>query len=93
MTHEVFEAVDALLACPTDLPSPAVRARLRQAAGLTQSDVAEVLGVHRIQVLRWEAGMAEPRRPNRLAYARLLRGLAAKYPDTCPAATDQAAAG
>ncbi|WP_327687334.1 helix-turn-helix transcriptional regulator [Streptomyces sp. NBC_00467] len=63
------------------LPAPAARARLRQAASLTQAEVAEAIGVHRIQVVRWESGQAEPRNPHRRAYGRLLAGLAAQYPE------------
>ena len=40
---------------------PNVRAdefkRLREAAGLTQAACAELLGVHRVTVAKWEAGM------------------------------------
>jgi hypothetical protein len=36
--------------------------------------------VHRVQVVRWETGRAEPRQPHRQAYAQLLHGLAAKFP-------------
>ena len=39
---------------------PNVRAdefkRLREAAGLTQAECAELLGVHRVTVARWETG-------------------------------------
>jgi transcriptional regulator with XRE-family HTH domain len=77
---ELFDAVDALLTRPADLPPPAVRARLRRADGLTQAQVAEALGVTRVQVLRWENGQAEPRAPHRAAYARLMKGLADKHP-------------
>ncbi|MEU0373401.1 helix-turn-helix transcriptional regulator [Streptomyces sp. NPDC006283] len=73
-------AVDVLLAQAASLPEPAVRARLRQAGSLTQAEVAEAIGVHRIQVVRWECGQAEPRNPKRRAYARLLDGLAQRYP-------------
>ncbi|MEU0663744.1 helix-turn-helix domain-containing protein [Streptomyces lavendulocolor] len=92
MTREVFDAVDALLERPVLLPSPAVRAGLRRAAGLTQTDVAQALGVHRIQVLRWEAGAVKPRKSNLMAYAQLLDGLAARYPASAYGPTDAAVA-
>ncbi|MFF4542183.1 helix-turn-helix domain-containing protein [Streptomyces aureus] len=79
---DLFEAVDELLSRPADaLPSPAVRAKLRKASGLTQEDVAEAFGVHRMAFLRWENGQSMPRRRHRDAYLRLLQGWAAKYPD------------
>lgn len=78
---ELFDSVDELLARPADLPPSAIRARLRRAGGLTQPDVAEALGVHRIQVTRWENGHTEPRAPHRAAYARLLGKLAEAHPE------------
>ncbi|PKV77057.1 helix-turn-helix domain-containing protein [Streptomyces sp. TLI_146] len=96
MAQDVFERVDALVARSAGLPPPHVRARLRQAGRLTQAEVAEALGVHRVQVVRWEGGKAEPRQPHRLLYARLLCGLAEKYPEAAcqagavPAALDPA---
>ena len=78
----LFDAVDALLSRPADvLPPPAVRARLRKASGLTQEEVAEAFGVHRMAFLRWENGHSMPHRKNRAAYLRLLAGWAQKYPE------------
>ncbi|MEV0604532.1 helix-turn-helix transcriptional regulator [Streptomyces sp. NPDC050315] len=77
---ELIEAVHALLSRPGDLPPPPVRKALRRADGLTQEQVATALGVKRLAVARWEAGQVEPRAPHRQAYAELLRGLAARYP-------------
>ncbi|NUK11166.1 helix-turn-helix transcriptional regulator [Streptomyces lunaelactis] len=76
-----YDAVDELLRRPADLPAPDVRARLRRAHRLTQEEVAQVIGVHRIQVVRWESGKSEPRNPRRRAYAHLLAGLAAQHPE------------
>ncbi|MCX4411548.1 type II toxin-antitoxin system MqsA family antitoxin [Streptomyces sp. NBC_01764] len=79
---DLFEAVDELINRPADvLPPPEVRARLRKASGLTQEEVAEVFGVHRMAFLRWENGHSMPHRKNRAAYLRLLTGWAQKYPD------------
>ncbi|MFJ2094680.1 helix-turn-helix transcriptional regulator [Streptomyces sp. NPDC087901] len=75
------DPVDDLLAQAVRLPEPAVRARLRQAASLTQAEVAAAVGVHRIQVVRWESGQAEPRNPQRRAYGRLLERIATRHPD------------
>ncbi|GAA1236724.1 hypothetical protein GCM10009665_28620 [Kitasatospora nipponensis] len=76
---EVFAAVDALIARAQgggDLPEPAERRRLREAAGFTQEEVAAALGVRRETFVKWEAGSAQPRAPRRGAYAWLLAGLA-----------------
>ncbi|NEB03723.1 helix-turn-helix transcriptional regulator [Streptomyces sp. SID13726] len=79
---ELFGAVDALLGRVDqgDLPSPVERRRLREAAGLTQGDVAGALGTRRETVASWEGGKNEPRPPQRAAYARLLEGLAVRFP-------------
>ena len=60
------------------LPGPRVRRLLRQEAGLTQRDVAELLGVTETAVSRWEHGERYPRRPVLTAYAHLLTRLADK---------------
>ncbi|MFD3781600.1 helix-turn-helix transcriptional regulator [Streptomyces sp. NPDC058612] len=73
--------IDALVEEDTTLPTLRVRQQLRLAAGLTQAEVAEAIGVKRLAVARWEAGVTQPHRGNRRAYAHLLRRLAAKYPD------------
>ncbi|MFE3032574.1 telomere-associated protein Tap [Streptomyces canus] len=79
----LFASVDALLeqaAAPDALPAPAERKRLREAAGLSQDQVAKALDVRRETVTGWEAGRTEPRPPARAAYIRLLDGLADRFP-------------
>ncbi|MDQ0847564.1 helix-turn-helix transcriptional regulator [Streptomyces sp. V1I6] len=80
--NELFDAVDALLeqVAQDDLPDPAERKRLREAAGLSQAQIAAALNARREAVGNWEAGRTEPRPPKRAAYARLLEGLAARFP-------------
>ncbi|MFK3734690.1 helix-turn-helix transcriptional regulator [Streptomyces sp. NPDC088090] len=74
-----LKRVDALL--DDVLPPPPVRARLRLAAGLTQQEVAEVVGVKRVAVARWELGQTYPRRPHRAVYLHLLNRLAERFPE------------
>uniref|UniRef100_UPI00131E802A helix-turn-helix transcriptional regulator n=1 Tax=Streptomyces sp. NRRL S-1448 TaxID=1463883 RepID=UPI00131E802A len=79
----LFASVDALLAqagAPDALPEPAERKRLREAAGLSQDQVATALSVRRETITSWEAGRTEPRQPKRAAYLRLLEGLAERFP-------------
>ncbi|MBB6438612.1 telomere-associated protein Tap [Streptomyces candidus] len=78
----LFSAVDALLeqVAQDPLPPPAERKRLREAAGLSQEQIARALTARRESVGNWEAGRSEPRPPKRAAYARLLEGLAARFP-------------
>ncbi|MFJ8846383.1 telomere-associated protein Tap [Streptomyces cyaneofuscatus] len=80
--NELFSAVDALLeqVAQDDLPVPAERKRLREAAGLSQAQIAAALDARREAVGNWETGRTEPRPPKRAAYARLLEGLAARFP-------------
>lgn len=79
---DLAEAVDTLLSRPVDvLPPPEVRARLRKASGLTQEEVAEAFGVHRMAFLRWENGHSMPHRKRRDAYLRLLKGWALRHPE------------
>ncbi|KAA6212028.1 XRE family transcriptional regulator [Streptomyces albofaciens JCM 4342] len=79
---ELFDAVDALVASRSPLPSAEERKRLRQAHGLTLDDVAGALKVRRATVSAWESAKkpTEPRGPEREAYARLLKQLAELYP-------------
>ncbi|KUO15955.1 hypothetical protein AQJ91_38730 [Streptomyces dysideae] len=77
---ELFAAVDELLAGEPELPSPTERARLREAAGVTQARLAQVLRTTTQTVKNWENGRSEPRPPRREAYLRLLEGWAAKHP-------------
>ncbi|MFE3599663.1 telomere-associated protein Tap [Streptomyces sp. NPDC059142] len=80
--NELFSAVDALLeqVAQDDLPAPAERKRLREVAGLSQAQIAAALDARREAVGNWESGRTEPRPPKRAAYARLLEGLAARFP-------------
>ncbi|MFI7396435.1 telomere-associated protein Tap [Streptomyces tendae] len=79
---ELFSAVDALLeeVAQNDLPTPEERRRLREAAGLSQEQIARSLRSRRETIGNWESGVTEPRPPKRAAYARLLEGLAARFP-------------
>jgi DNA-binding transcriptional regulator YiaG len=42
------------------LPEPRMRRLLRERAGLSQQDLAQVLGVDRATVSRWESGERDP---------------------------------
>ncbi|MEV7417729.1 helix-turn-helix transcriptional regulator [Streptomyces sp. NPDC089919] len=71
-----------LLHAQTPLLPPVLRGPLRRAAGLSQRQVAQAVGVRPLQIIRWEAGEAEPRAGvRRVAYSRLLQALAQQHPD------------
>ncbi|WP_062640470.1 helix-turn-helix domain-containing protein [Streptomyces maremycinicus] len=60
---------------PAPLPPPERRRHLREAASLTQAQVAERVGVTRETVRAWESGRTTPRGHRREAYAELLASL------------------
>ncbi|CAL9475850.1 hypothetical protein SUDANB105_02916 [Streptomyces sp. enrichment culture] len=59
------------------LPPPKERRRLREAASLSQAQLADRVGVSRHTVRAWESGRATPRGSRLEAYAQLLAELAA----------------
>ncbi|MFD9316559.1 helix-turn-helix domain-containing protein [Streptomyces sp. NPDC060053] len=60
---------------PAPLPPPQQRRHLREAASLTQAQVAEWMGVTGETVRAWESGRTTPRGRRREAYAKLLASL------------------
>ncbi|MEV5792686.1 helix-turn-helix transcriptional regulator [Streptomyces sp. NPDC052192] len=56
----VTERVKARIHVHRSLPEPAQRVALRKRAGLTQKELAEILGVDRTAVAHWEAGRRNP---------------------------------
>lgn len=64
------------------LPHPAARRELRNAAGLSQADVAAVLGVTGGCISRWEAGSRSPRPTHVGRYLHLLEPLAVEVTRT-----------
>ncbi|AKN74994.1 transcriptional regulator [Streptomyces sp. PBH53] len=77
---ELMAAVADLLAEEPQLPPPAERARLREAAGITQARMAAALGVTEQTVKNWENGRSEPKGARLEAYQHLLGGWAERYP-------------
>ncbi|MEE4544781.1 helix-turn-helix domain-containing protein [Streptomyces sp. V4-01] len=98
--EELFALVDELLAGEPQLPPPAERARLREAAGVTQARLAGKLQTTTQTIKNWESGRSEPRAPRRGPYLRLLEAWAERYPaarvpeavPVAPAAPNPAAA-
>jgi transcriptional regulator with XRE-family HTH domain len=67
-----------------ELPPPAVRRAIREAAGVSQADIAAALGVDRVTVTRYESGARTPRGERLAAYVRVLRELG-QIPDVVDA--------
>jgi DNA-binding transcriptional regulator YiaG len=57
------------------LPSPAKARAIREAAGVSQTRMAQELGRAPLTIHRWETGATVPTGEQRIAYARLLRDL------------------
>ncbi|MFE2421360.1 helix-turn-helix domain-containing protein [Streptomyces hokutonensis] len=74
----------------TPLPPPKERRRLREAASLTQAQLATRVGVSRETVRAWETGRTSPRGRKREAYAKLLNDLAEDTPAVEEAEVDTA---
>jgi DNA-binding transcriptional regulator YiaG len=70
-----LDAVEAKIAARRTLPPPRLRRMLREDLGLSQEDIAQVLGVHRETVSRWERGACYPRGRHLVAYVELLQRL------------------
>lgn len=62
------------------LPDPGIRRLLPEQAGLSQDELAEVLGVSRPAVTRWELGQRTPRGDLAERYAAALDQLAGVRP-------------
>lgn len=73
MTHT--EDLPRKVRAHRDLPPPILRRAIRQAAGLTQQDLADPCEVDRATVSRWESGARRPRGPDLVRYSELLRSL------------------
>ena len=74
----VAAPVESLLAraqAYRSLPEPFERRKIRERAGLSQSDLARALGVSAPALSRWEAGARVPRRDHLIEYVGLLEKL------------------
>ncbi len=57
---------------PVQLPPPDQRKAIRMAYGVSQNDVASVLGVSRLTVSMWERGETDPKPEHARKYSELL---------------------
>ena len=57
------------------LPEPERRKAIRVAAGVTQREVASLIGVTKVTIHRYESGDREPRGERRVRYAEALEAL------------------
>ena len=54
------------------LPPPGIARAIRDAAGVSQQQMADELGINRVSLARWELGTRAPRGELRLRYIELL---------------------
>jgi DNA-binding transcriptional regulator YiaG len=85
MTTLLDEAL-AQASAKRDLPAPTEARRVREAAGLTQQQIGDVIGVDRATVCRWESGVRSPRGPAARLYLTVLKR-AAQEAEQLPAST------
>ncbi|MFF2384073.1 helix-turn-helix transcriptional regulator [Streptomyces sp. NPDC058108] len=63
MAASSAEKIRSRLRVRKDLPNPDQRRALREAAGLSQQELGDAIGVTRQTVSHWEAGRYSPRGP------------------------------
>lgn len=63
------------LAAARELPAPALRRAIREAAGVSLRDLAQVVGVSHQTIALYEAGRRRPRPLNLVKYAAALSEL------------------
>lgn len=61
MPTTVAEQIRSRLRVRNELPQPDVRRALREAAGLSQQEIADAVGVTRAAIGHWETGTRTPR--------------------------------
>lgn len=76
-TQQIAKLVRERVEMHADLPTPAQRRALREAAGLSQAELARIVGVSTGAVGHWETGARKtPRNPNVFdRYVQALRAL------------------
>lgn len=73
----VAERVTALINVRRSLPPPERRAQIRRDAGITQYQLAEILGISRPTLAHWESGKRNPSGPSLSKYLEALNAMAA----------------
>ncbi|GHC27044.1 MULTISPECIES: helix-turn-helix transcriptional regulator [Streptomyces rochei group] len=75
MTTTVAERIRSLRHVRPELPAPPERRAIREAAGLTQAQVASAIGVSKQAIGLWESGLRTPRGPLLGRYVEALRAM------------------
>lgn len=75
MPDTVAEKIRSHLQVRSDLPDPKQRKSIREAAGLSQQELADFIGVTRAAVANWESGTRTPRGQRLTRYVEAIRTL------------------
>ncbi|MGW2582640.1 helix-turn-helix transcriptional regulator [Streptomyces virginiae] len=75
MTATITARINSRMRLRSDLPGPEQRRTIREAAGLSQQDLADIVGVSRQAVTAWEAGDRYPRKAQLARYVEALTAL------------------
>lgn len=75
IAQQIAAQVSERLRVHADLPSPAQRRALREAAGLSQREFASAIGVSQASIALWESGRRAPRATHLERYVAGLRAL------------------
>jgi transcriptional regulator with XRE-family HTH domain len=75
MQSTVADGIRSRLRVRLDLPPPEQRRALREAAELTQQELADVIGVSKQAISHWETGIRTPRGAFLGRYVEALRTL------------------
>lgn len=74
-SETVTEAITRRLKLRSDLPEPAERRSLREAVGLSQQEIADIVGVTRNTISGYELGVRAPQGAHLDRYVEALRAL------------------
>ncbi|MGW0612043.1 helix-turn-helix transcriptional regulator [Streptomyces sp. NPDC002788] len=77
MTATITARINSRMRLRHDLPEPEQRRSIREAAGLSQQDIADIVGVSRQAITAWEAGDRYPRKAQLARYVEALTALKA----------------
>jgi transcriptional regulator with XRE-family HTH domain len=72
-TTSLLDDVLAQAAAARELPTAAEARAIREAAGITQQQIGDVVGVDRATICRWESGKRRPRGANVRFYFAVLK--------------------
>ncbi|MEV5526377.1 helix-turn-helix transcriptional regulator [Streptomyces prunicolor] len=77
MTATVTARINSRMRLRSDLPAPEQRRSIREAVGISQQELADIVGVSRQAVTAWEAGDRYPRKAQLARYVEALTALKA----------------